>query len=177
MGSGPGDDRDFRASAAKASFPPVVDACTRVLILGSLPGEISLARQQYYANPQNQFWRLLEAVTGADLVASAYEARLAALRAAGIGLWDVIHSAERAGSLDAAIRGHRPNALGELVASLPALRAVAFNGGKALAIGRRSLGPNTPLAVLALPSSSPAYTAPFEAKLEAWLTLGPFLAD
>ncbi len=162
---------------AKASFAPVVDANTRVLILGSLPGDVSLRRRQYYANPQNQFWRLVEAVSGARVTMAAYDERLAALRVARIGLWDVIQSAERVGSLDAAIRAHRPNALGELVAALPALRAVAFNGGKALAIGRRQLGPNTPLAVLALPSSSPAYTAPFVAKLNAWRALGPFLAD
>ena len=160
----------------KASFPPVVDQRARVLVLGSLPGEISLARGQYYANPQNQFWRLIGEVVGADLVSLGYEARLERLLQAGVGLWDVIATAERAGSLDGAIRGHRPNALAELAASLPQLKAIGFNGGKSLQIGRRALGEVRDLALVALPSSSPAFTRRFDLKLEAWMSLRPFLA-
>ncbi len=159
----------------KASFAPVVDQCTRVLVLGSLPGEISLAKAQYYANTQNQFWRLIGAVIGVDLVSLDYEARLARLLEAGVGLWDVIATAERAGSLDGAIRGHRPNALAELAAGLPQLRAIGFNGGTSLRIGRRALGGAEDLALVALPSSSPAYTRRFDQKLEAWMSLRPFL--
>ncbi|MFN3389918.1 MAG: DNA-deoxyinosine glycosylase, partial [Allosphingosinicella sp.] len=96
----------------KRSFPPVVDANTRVLVLGSLPGEQSLARAQYYAHPRNHFWRLIGAVAGVELAALAYPERLEALRAARIGLWDTVGSARRTGSLDGAIRDHRPNALG-----------------------------------------------------------------
>jgi hypoxanthine-DNA glycosylase len=165
----------LNAVAPKASFAPVTDARTRVLVLGSLPGEMSLRRGQYYANPQNQFWRLMQAVLGVELAALPYEARLYALTAAGVGLWDVIHSAERRGSLDGAIRAHRTNALADLVAGLPELRAVAFNGGKALAIGRRTLAEQTRLELVPLPSSSPAYTTPFERKLERWMTLRRFL--
>lgn len=159
----------------KASFAPVVDQCTRVLVLGSLPGEISLAKAQYYANPQNQFWRLIGAVIGADLASLGYEAKLARLLAAGVGLWDVIATAERAGSLDGAIRAHRPNALAELAAGLPQLRAIGFNGGTSLRIGRRALGEAGGLGLIALPSSSPAFTRPFEMKLKAWMGLRPFL--
>ena len=96
----------------KHCFPPVVDERTRLLVLGSLPGDIALARQQYYGNPQNHFWRLIGAVIERDLVALAYEQRLQALLASGVGGWDSIGSAQRAGALDAAIRGHTPNALG-----------------------------------------------------------------
>jgi double-stranded uracil-DNA glycosylase len=163
-------------AAPKASFAPETDPRTRVLVLGSLPGEISLRRGQYYANPQNHFWRLMQAVIGVELIALPYEGRLLALRAAGVGVWDVIQSAERRGSLDAAIRAHRPNALVGLAAGLPELRAVAFNGAKAFSIGRRALAGETRLELVALPSSSPAYTAPFERKLEQWLTLRRFLA-
>ena len=126
-------------------------------------------------NPVNQFWKLIGAVLGADVEALGYEGRLAALQAAGVGLWDVVRSARRAGSLDGAIRDHAPNALAELAASLPALRAIAFNGGKASAIGRRELG-GGPWALLDLPSSSPAHTMRFEAKLAQWRRLQPFLA-
>jgi hypoxanthine-DNA glycosylase len=160
----------------KSSFPPVVDAGVRVLMLGSLPGEASLARAQYYAHSRNQFWRLMEAVTGADLVVAPYEARLARLLAAGVGLWDVIRSARRSGSLDAAIREHSPNALAALAATLPSLRAIAFNGGTASAIGRKQLGAEPGPALLTLPSSSPAHAVPYERKLAEWARLRPFLS-
>lgn len=162
-------------AASKASFAPEADPRARVLVLGSLPGEISLRRGQYYANPQNQFWRLMQAVVGVELDDLPYEARLAALKSAHVGLWDVIHSAERRGSLDATIRAHRPNALTELLAGLPELRAVAFNGGKAFAIGRRTLAGEARVELVPLPSSSPAHTAPFERKLEQWMALRRFL--
>lgn len=159
----------------KRSFPPMVDRATRLLVLGSLPGEESLARGQYYANPRNQFWRLIGAVTGLDLAPLAYEARLAALLERGVGLWDTVGSATRRGSLDSAIRDRRENDLARLVAGLPALRAVGFNGGTSAAIGIPRLADRPGLALIALPSSSPAYTLPFEAKLERWRALRPFL--
>ena len=92
------------ATRRRAGFAPVVDAHTRLLILGSLPGDASLAAGQYYAHPRNGFWRLTGGVIGRDLVDLAYPQRLAALQAAGIGLWDVITTAHRTGSLDTAIR-------------------------------------------------------------------------
>jgi len=117
----------------------------------------------------------MEAVAGADLASASYPVRLERLLAARVGLWDVIRTARRRGSLDAAIRDHEPNALGALVATLPALRAVAFNGGAAGAIGRRALGDAFGGALVTLPSSSPAHTLPFETKRAAWLELQPFL--
>jgi hypoxanthine-DNA glycosylase len=161
--------------AIKRSFPPVVDARTRVLVLGSLPGEESLARRQYYGNPRNHFWRLMSAVTGTELVPLAYDERLRALLEAGVGLWDTVGAATRRGSLDGAIRDHRANALPELVASLPGLRAVGFNGGKSASLGLKQLAGRKDLALLALPSSSPAYTLPLEAKLAEWRKLRAFL--
>ncbi|WP_312166824.1 DNA-deoxyinosine glycosylase [Phenylobacterium sp.] len=165
------------ADRRKASFAPVADARTRLLVLGSLPGERSLAAAQYYANPQNQFWRLMQEVTGRPLAALPYAERLEALLAAGVGLWDVVGSAVRPGSLDTAIRDHRPNALPQLCARLPALRAVAFNGGKAAALGARILAERTDLALIALPSSSPAHTIGFERKLAAWTAMREVLKD
>jgi double-stranded uracil-DNA glycosylase len=159
----------------KSSFPPVVGPATRVLVLGSLPGEESLARRQYYANPRNHFWRLVAAVIGADLVPLSYEARLEALLATGIGLWDTVGTAKRRGSLDAAIRLHGANDLAALASTLPELRAIAFNGAKSASIGRPQLAARPDLALIPLPSSSPAYTLPFERKLEAWMRLSPYL--
>jgi TDG/mug DNA glycosylase family protein len=162
--------------AAKTSFPAVADARTRVLILGSLPGEVSLQKTQYYAHPQNQFWRLLEPVVGQALANIPYEARLEILREAGIGLWDVIHSARRVGSLDTAIRDHMPNSLAQFIAGLPALRAIGFNGGKASQIGRRELASDGGPALITLPSSSPAHASvSFAGKQAEWVALKAFL--
>jgi double-stranded uracil-DNA glycosylase len=159
----------------KRSFPPVFDANTRVLVLGSLPSEESLARGQYYANPRNHFWRLIGAVIGAELVPLDYRERLAALLAAGIGLWDMVGSATRRGSLDGAIRGHSANDLAALASSLPRLRAVGFNGGKSATLGLPQLAQSSDLTTIALPSSSPAYTIPFDRKLAAWRRLADYL--
>ena len=159
----------------KRSFPPVVDPRTRLLVLGSLPGEESLARQRYYANSRNHFWRLMSGVIGRDLVPLDYEARLQALLDARVGLWDSVGTARRKGSLDSAIREHEPNALAELARSLPELRAIAFNGGTSAKIGMKALGGGTTATLIPLPSSSPAYTLPFEKKLQAWLHLKEYL--
>lgn len=156
-------------------FPPVTRADTRLLLLGSLPGAMSLAAQRYYANPRNQFWRLAGAVIRRDLEALDYEARLEALLDAGIGLWDTVAAATRAGSLDQAIRLHEASDLEGLAAQLPQLRAVGFNGAKSAAIGGRQLASRPGLSLVALPSSSPAYTLPFAAKLARWLELRQFL--
>ena len=165
----------FVEDSLKQSFPPVVDPNVRVLILGSLPGEVSLMHQQYYAHPTNHFWRLTGAVIGADLVHLPYQARLEALLDHRVGLWDVIREARRAGSLDSKIRDHAPNALRDLVAGLPQLKAIAFNGGTAATIGRKQLGLETGHALIPLPSSSAALTRPFDAKLAEWMALKAFL--
>lgn len=161
--------------ARKSSFPPIVAARTRVLVLGSLPGEASLAARRYYAHPRNGFWRLIGAAIGVDLEPLEYAARLAALLEAGVGLWDTVASAQRRGSLDAAIRGAEHNALADLTASLPDLRAVGFNGQAAARIGAPQLA-HTALALVPLPSSSPAYAAmPLRDKEKLWAALGDFL--
>lgn len=162
-------------SQRKSSFPAVVDGRTRLLVLGSLPGEESLARSQYYGNPRNQFWRLMSEVVERDLVPLGYEARLETLLSTGVGLWDVVGSASRTGSLDAAIRDHVSNDLVALAGSLPNLRAIAFNGGTSVRLGQKQLGAGGGFARIPLPSSSPAYTLTYEEKREAWLQLRCFL--
>ncbi len=152
----------------KASFAPVFRPDARLLVLGSLPGEASLAAQRYYAHPQNQFWRLMGGVTGTALAEMDYETRLKTLIAHRIALWDVVANAERQGSLDTAIRNVTANDLTRLVASLPHLRAIAFNGQRAAAIGLRQLGPEHGLPVIRLPSSSPAFTRALADKQAAW---------
>jgi hypoxanthine-DNA glycosylase len=162
--------------ARKSAFAPFVFPDTRILILGTLPGEASLAAARYYAHPQNQFWRLVGAVIGRqDFASLDYELRLDALIDAGVGLWDTLASAVRTGSLDAAIREAEHAPLAALVAKLRALRAVAFNGSSASRIGRKLLA-GSPVRLIDLPSSSPAYAAmPFAQKRQRWLELQEFL--
>ncbi|OWQ87650.1 DNA-deoxyinosine glycosylase [Roseateles aquatilis] len=154
---------------------PVHAPDARWLLLGSFPGVASLRAQQYYGHPRNQFWRLVGDVLGIDLVAMAYPERLAALRAHRVAVWDVITETEREGSLDSAIRNPFASDLASLLARMPALRTIAFNGGTAARFGLRQLGPLAArYRVLSLPSSSPAYTMPYDDKLKVWRELaGP----
>lgn len=153
-------------------MPPVGADEATLLILGSLPGEASLAAQNYYAHPQNQFWRLLGAAIGEPLSSLAYDDRIVRLVERGIALWDVVGEALREGSLDGALRQVRANPLSGFVARHPGLRAIAFNGQTAARLGRRALGEGLVPTLIDLPSSSPAYTLAFERKLERWAVLG-----
>ncbi|MEP6877196.1 MAG: DNA-deoxyinosine glycosylase [Burkholderiales bacterium] len=146
---------------------PVVDAQTRLIVLGSFPGVASLAAQQYYGHPRNHFWPILGALWQVDLKTAPYAERLAAARAHGLGLWDVYMSCRREGSLDSAIIDPQPNDLASLVQRAPRLVAIAHNGGESARAMRvtGALG----LPVLRLPSTSPANASwSFERKLAAW---------
>ena len=161
------------AMTLKRSMAPVGSDNAVLLILGSLPGEASLAAQRYYAHPQNQFWRLLGEAIGEPLPALDYDAQLARLGDCGIAVWDVVAEARRSGSLDSAIRDARPNALAQFVATHRRLRAVAFNGQAAAKIGRAALaGIDRPI-LIDLPSSSPAHTLAVSEKSARWAALGP----
>ncbi len=160
-----------------ASFTPLVAPDARLLILGSLPGARSLAERRYYAHPTNQFWRLVGAVIGQPLADLDYDERLLRLRAAKIGLWDVIRSAERRASSDSEIREVEAHDLASLVATLTELRVIGFNGGTAAAIGRRQLPTLKHIALIDLPSSSAANTIGYAAKMDDWLRLRDALAQ
>lgn len=161
----------------KHSFPPVARTDARLLVCGSLPGEASLAAGRYYAHPQNQFWRLISAAIRRDIAALPYEARLAALLGAHVGLWDVVASARRTGSTDAALEDVEPHDIDALAESLPQLRAIAFNGGTAHRHGLRQLrGKLGRYTVIALPSSSPLHTVGFTSKRPAWEALKAYIS-
>lgn len=155
----------------KQSFPPVTTPHARILILGTMPGEESLARQEYYANPHNQFWRIMEALF--DVPRSApYAARLARLQENQLALWDVFHSCERVGSLDSAIKNAVPNDFDAFLASAPSLKVLAFNGKKAAEWFKQWVPVDiSGLQTLVLPSTSPAAAMAFEKKLAAWAVL------
>jgi TDG/mug DNA glycosylase family protein len=163
--------------SVKVGLPPIASPEARLFVLGSLPGDASLATRRYYAHPTNQFWRLLGGAIGEDLQALSYEARLERLSERRIGLWDVIASATRSGSLDQMIRKAEHNLIEHLLHDFPDLAAIAFNGSAAAAIGRKLIGEAPgPIAVINLPSSSAANTRPFAEKAKAWSRLAQFCA-
>ena len=162
--------------SVKAGLPPIAQADARLFVLGSLPGDASLAARQYYAHPTNQFWRLLGGAIGEELQPLPYEERLKRLAQRRIGLWDVIASASRRGSLDQAIRDAAHNQVAHLLRDFPDLRAIAFNGSTAAGVGRRLIAdPPSQVVLIDLPSSSAANTRPFAEKAAAWGRLREFV--
>ena len=159
----------------KLGLPPIARADARLFILGSLPGDASLAAQRYYAHPTNQFWRLIGRVLGEELHTLDYPARLERLAAQRIGLWDVVAAAERRGSLDGAIRNASLNPIERLAETWPQLRAIGFNGGEAARAGRKLLGGASGIVLIDLPSSSAANTRRLAEKAAIWARLGAFL--
>lgn len=159
-------------TSRKRCFDPVVNTQTRLLVLGSLPGDQSLICNEYYGNRQNRFWMLMSEVVGLDLVPMDYPSRLQALLANGVGLWDVIAEAAREGSLDSQIRDRTDNNLLGLIAELSNLKTIAFNGGTAARLGMKALGQHAQrYRIVSLPSSSPAYTLSYVEKLSQWQVL------
>jgi TDG/mug DNA glycosylase family protein len=156
------------------SFPPIASSSARLLILGTMPGIASLRAGQYYAHPQNAFWRIAGAIVGFD-PSSPYEIRVARMRAAGIAIWDVLKSCTRQSSLDSDIVHATavPNDLPAFLAEHPQIRRVCFNGAKAEALFARHvrslLAADPDVHYVRLPSTSPANASvPWPAKLQAW---------
>ncbi len=156
-------------------FPPLARVDARILILGSMPGQASLAARQYYAHPRNAFWPIMGAACGAapDL---PYAERVARLQAAGIALWDVVGRCRRQGSLDAAIEAGSVE-VNDFLAFFKvhrSIRQIFFNGTAARDLFQRHVGPQLAgvpvLPMRCLPSTSPANAAcrPAE-KTAIWL--------
>lgn len=156
------------AEAEKRSFPPIIDERSRILILGTLPGE-SLRRGEYYAHPRNLFWPIVFGLFGEAAPAAAYADRLDFALARNIALWDVCASAHRLASADTTIRAEVPNAIDELLQRHPAIGAVAFNGSGARRLYDRHFARRPERLYLALPSTSPAHARlGFPEKLVHW---------
>lgn len=158
------------STASLTGLAPVIDAATRILILGSFPGAASLAAQQYYAHPRNQLWPILSALTGEDLAALPYAERLPRLLAHRFGLWDVLGACEREGSLDSAIRKPAANDFDRLRELCPQLHTVGFNGQTSGKFARQFV--DAGYRTLVLPSTSPAHASlSFERKMADWRLL------
>jgi hypoxanthine-DNA glycosylase len=153
------------------SFPPIVSEKSKVLVLGSMPGEGSLKARQYYAHPRNAFWRIMGELFGAK-PALPYEERVLRLQSVGVALWDSLQVCVRPGSLDASITDGAVNDFPAFFAKHSGITHVFFNGGKSQVVFRRHalpLLPNAPQVFTRLPSTSPAHAGmPFEAKLQTW---------
>jgi TDG/mug DNA glycosylase family protein len=141
-------------------FPPIADKNSRVLILGTLPGQASLAAGRYYAHPRNAFWPIVGHVFGFEADAP-YELRVLRLRAAGIAVWDVCAAAVRPGSLDSAIAPDTitANDFTTFFARHRRIARVGFNGATAARLYRRHALPVDGIAFVTLPSTSPAHAA------------------
>ncbi len=163
-------------SRPETGFPPVAGANSRLLILGSMPGIVSLERRQYYAQPRNAFWPIMDELfgTGSEM---EYAERLQGLLAAGVALWDVLRSCERSGSLDANIdmKTAVTNDFVEFFSTHPRIDRIFFNGATAARVFERPVSPVLakagigPIKLIRLPSTSPAHAAmPYQEKLRRW---------
>jgi hypoxanthine-DNA glycosylase len=159
-----------QAAPVLQGLPPLLDANTRLLVLGSFPSVASLREQQYYGHPQNQFWKIMATLLSPkseEVMAMPYAARVQWLLSQGVGLWDVYAACEREGSLDAHIQNAQPNDLQKLRENCPNLMAIAHNGGESFKHVKitQALG----LPVYRLPSTSPANASwSFARKLQVW---------
>ncbi len=161
------------AGETLVGLPPILDLGVETLILGSFPSPTSLAAQHYYAHRQNQFWRLLGALTGEPFVDFDYAEKQRCLLRHRIGVWDVYRCCMREGALDSSIKAGAANDFSMLKTNAPQLRRVCFNGKTSGKFERwfHEQGYETRV----LPSSSPAYTLAVERKLALWRQCFPGL--
>jgi TDG/mug DNA glycosylase family protein len=162
------------AMARIHSFPPIASRVSRVLILGTMPGRVSLRERQYYAHPQNLFWRIIGGILGFD-PASPYGTRVASVQSAGIAIWDVVQSCIRESSLDSAIDAASvvPNDFAGFLTEHPQIQRICFNGAKAEALYVRHVHARLPVRAdlqhVRLPSTSPANASlALSQKVRAW---------
>lgn len=148
---------------------PLAQPNARVLILGNMPSVMSLASGQYYGNPRNTFWRITAEVFDFD-AAKPYPGRVAALCANGVAVWDVLRSCRRVGSLDSSVERDSmvPNDFSTFFAAHPDIDRMLFNGAAAETNYRRLVSNAPDIAGVRLPSTSPAHTMAYTAKLELW---------
>ncbi|WP_373708599.1 DNA-deoxyinosine glycosylase [Kaistella sp.] len=157
-----------------SSFPPIVSEDSKILILGSVPGIKSLEMQEYYAHPQNKFWRILFALFQEDFTAD-YAEKMELLKKNKIAVWDVIDSCERKGSLDTEIKNEAHHDILQLLQDFPSIKVIFCNGQKSFKTLRKILPDDLKIPILVLASTSPAYTIPYQQKLKDWSVLKSFL--
>jgi len=160
-------------------LPPIIDESTHVLILGSMPSQLSLEKQQYYGNPRNHFWSIIGNILKVE-VPEEYSRRVELLKEHHIGVWDTIQSCERQGSLDANIRNVVPNDFHQLFIKYPNIRLLLFNGGKAFSVFKKYMGLQLlqKIDYAKMPSTSPIpgkNIKSFGEKVEEWRLMEKYL--
>ena len=151
-----------------ASFAPVVDRNAEILVLGTMPGAMSLQKQEYYGFPQNQFWKIMFTHFGEMPVPEKFEDRIALLIKNKIALWDVLANCEREGSLDINIKNHIENDIPGLLKQFPKIKKILFNGKDSHKFFMRKFSAPDGVSLHVMPSTSPANTVAFAQKLKIW---------
>ncbi|VXB94728.1 G:T/U mismatch-specific uracil/thymine DNA-glycosylase [Flavobacterium sp. 9R] len=151
-----------------ASFAPIVDATTEILILGSIPGIKSLEKVEYYGNKHNQFWKIICTIFNNAVVPDCYKNKVDFLLQNRIGLWDVVRNCERKGSLDIAIKNQEINDFDTFLNEHPKITTLLFNGKTAYQFFYKKYGQIKGITYYVMPSTSPANTMTFEKKLNEW---------
>lgn len=157
-----------------SSFPPLISEDSKVLILGSVPGIKSLEMQEYYAHPQNKFWRILFELFDEEFTTD-YCGKIKLLKKYKIGVWDVIDSCERKGSLDTEIKNENHHNILKLLENFPSIKVIFCNGQKSFKTLNKILPNDLEIPIVVLPSTSPAYTIPYEKKLQEWSVIKSYL--
>lgn len=157
-----------------SSFPPIISETSKILILGSVPGVKSLEMQQYYAHPQNQFWKIIFELLKEEFTTD-YPERTSVIRKNNIALWDVIDTCEREGSLDTMIRNEEHNDIVKILSDHPNIKAIFCNGQKSFKNLQKILDKESEIPIFVLPSTSPLHTISLEKKLEKWKILKTFI--
>ncbi len=142
----------------KEGFPPVINEQTRILILGTLPSDISIRTTEYYANPQNQFWRIFFSLYNNGQALFSYSDKCDLVLRNGFGLWDVLKHADRSGSLDANMHQEEINDFKALFSAYPNIRKLVFNGQSAATYYQRLMNRLPRKEMVVLPSTSSANT-------------------
>lgn len=151
-----------------SSFPPIINAEATILILGTMPGAMSLAKQEYYAHQQNAFWKIMYSVFASLPVSDAFSDKVALLKQNQIAVWDVLKHCEREGSLDTNIKNYQENDIIELLSQHPKIKTIIFNGQKSEQYFLKKFGILANMRYFQMPSTSPAHTMKFDDKLQAW---------
>jgi len=151
-----------------ASFPPIINGCAQLLILGTMPGATSLARYEYYAHKQNAFWKIIFTIFGDGTIPEAFGEKVNFLQQNNIALWDVLADCERKGSLDIHIKNHTENDIKGLLSEFPKIRRIIFNGKESQRYFQKKFGVIEGVEFYQMPSTSPANTMKFETKLALW---------
>lgn len=157
-----------------SSFPPIISKDSEILILGSVPGVKSLEMQEYYAHPQNKFWKILFEILNENFTA-IYSEKLEFLKRNKIAVWDVIDSCERKGSLDSQIINEKSNDILNLLEEFPTIQTIFCNGSKSYKNLQKIVGKNFEIPIYLLPSTSPLHTISFDKKLEDWKVILNFI--